>query len=205
MLPIYAAIASILPVWVLMCPRDYLSSYMKIGVMVVLGGRDHRRPSSAQDARDDAVHLRRRAGDQRSRLAVCLHRHHVRGDLGLSRADRLGHHAEDDRTRNPTSARSATARWWSKGFIAVTALVAACALEPGDYFLINADQNNPALHANYVSDDARRNPAELGFDPQPRQTRNAREGNGGKARQPHRRRGDARGGHGQGVRQRARA
>ncbi|MDH7570262.1 MAG: carbon starvation CstA family protein, partial [Armatimonadota bacterium] len=37
MLPIYAVIASILPVWVLMCPRDYLSSYMKIGVMVVLG------------------------------------------------------------------------------------------------------------------------------------------------------------------------
>src|SRR5262249_29660516 len=36
MLPIYAAIASILPVWVLMCPRDYLSSYMKIGVMIVL-------------------------------------------------------------------------------------------------------------------------------------------------------------------------
>src|SRR4029077_1617157 len=35
-LPIYAAIASILPVWVLMCPRDYLSSYMKIGVIVVL-------------------------------------------------------------------------------------------------------------------------------------------------------------------------
>ena len=35
-LPIYAAIASILPVWVLLCPRDYLSSYMKIGVIVVL-------------------------------------------------------------------------------------------------------------------------------------------------------------------------
>ena len=35
-LPVYAAIASILPVWVLLCPRDYLSSYMKIGVIVVL-------------------------------------------------------------------------------------------------------------------------------------------------------------------------
>ena len=35
-LPIYAAIASILPVWVLLCPRDYLSSYMKIGVIVLL-------------------------------------------------------------------------------------------------------------------------------------------------------------------------
>ena len=33
-----------------------------------------------------------------------------------------------------------------EGFVAVTALVAACALEPGDYFLINADQTNAALH-----------------------------------------------------------
>ena len=45
MLPIYAAIASILPVWVLMCPRDYLSSYMKIGVIVVLGGGHLRGPA----------------------------------------------------------------------------------------------------------------------------------------------------------------
>src|SRR5439155_6325218 len=29
MLPVYAFIASVLPVWVLMCPRDYLSCYMK--------------------------------------------------------------------------------------------------------------------------------------------------------------------------------
>src|SRR5208337_2679572 len=35
-LPVYAAIASILPVWILLCPRDYLSSYMKIGVIVLL-------------------------------------------------------------------------------------------------------------------------------------------------------------------------
>ena len=37
MLPAYAFVAACLPVWVLMCPRDYLSSYMKIGVMAVLG------------------------------------------------------------------------------------------------------------------------------------------------------------------------
>ena len=36
-LPIYAAVVSILPVWVLLCPRDYLSSYMKVGVIALLG------------------------------------------------------------------------------------------------------------------------------------------------------------------------
>jgi len=35
-LPIYGFIASVLPVWVLLCPRDYLSSYMKIGTIVLL-------------------------------------------------------------------------------------------------------------------------------------------------------------------------
>lgn len=35
-LPVYGFIASVLPVWVLLCPRDYLSSYMKIGVIALL-------------------------------------------------------------------------------------------------------------------------------------------------------------------------
>ncbi|MCX6354982.1 MAG: carbon starvation protein A [Candidatus Aureabacteria bacterium] len=35
-LPIYGFIASTLPVWLLLCPRDYLSSYMKIGTILLL-------------------------------------------------------------------------------------------------------------------------------------------------------------------------
>ena len=29
----YGFIASVLPVWMLLCPRDYLSSFMKIGTI----------------------------------------------------------------------------------------------------------------------------------------------------------------------------
>ena len=36
-LPIYGFIASVLPVWLLLCPRDYMSSYMKIGTILLLG------------------------------------------------------------------------------------------------------------------------------------------------------------------------
>lgn len=36
LLPAYGFIASVLPVWMLLCPRDYLSSYMKIGTIVLL-------------------------------------------------------------------------------------------------------------------------------------------------------------------------
>jgi carbon starvation protein len=35
-LPLYGLIASILPVWLLLCPRDYLSSYMKLGTIALL-------------------------------------------------------------------------------------------------------------------------------------------------------------------------
>ncbi|MFZ0033847.1 MAG: carbon starvation protein A [Sedimentisphaerales bacterium] len=35
-LPFYGFIASVLPVWLLLCPRDYLSSYMKIGTIALL-------------------------------------------------------------------------------------------------------------------------------------------------------------------------
>ncbi|MFH1189751.1 MAG: carbon starvation protein A [Candidatus Omnitrophota bacterium] len=36
MLPVYGFVASVLPVWLLLCPRDYLSSYMKIGTIALL-------------------------------------------------------------------------------------------------------------------------------------------------------------------------
>ena len=35
-LPVYGFTASVLPVWLLLCPRDYLSSYMKIGTILML-------------------------------------------------------------------------------------------------------------------------------------------------------------------------
>ncbi len=36
LLPAYGFIASVLPVWLLLCPRDYLSAWMKIGTIVLL-------------------------------------------------------------------------------------------------------------------------------------------------------------------------
>jgi carbon starvation protein len=35
-LPIYGFLAAVLPVWMLLCPRDYLSTYMKLGVVALL-------------------------------------------------------------------------------------------------------------------------------------------------------------------------
>jgi carbon starvation protein len=35
-IPIYGFVASVLPVWMLLCPRDYLSTYLKIGTVAAL-------------------------------------------------------------------------------------------------------------------------------------------------------------------------
>jgi carbon starvation protein len=35
-IPIYGFVASVLPVWLLLCPRDYLSTYLKIGTIAAL-------------------------------------------------------------------------------------------------------------------------------------------------------------------------
>jgi carbon starvation protein len=36
MIPIYGFLASVLPVWLLLCPRDYLSTYLKLGTVAML-------------------------------------------------------------------------------------------------------------------------------------------------------------------------
>jgi carbon starvation protein len=38
MMIVYGLIASVLPVWLLLAPRDYLSSFLKIGVIILLAG-----------------------------------------------------------------------------------------------------------------------------------------------------------------------
>ncbi|MCL4492263.1 MAG: carbon starvation protein A [Nitrospirae bacterium] len=37
-IPVYGFLASALPVWMLLCPRDYLSTYLKIGTIIMLAG-----------------------------------------------------------------------------------------------------------------------------------------------------------------------
>jgi carbon starvation protein len=59
---IYGFVASVLPVWVLLCPRDYLSSFLKIGTIALLGRRRAHRQPEARSARLQLDVLRRRAG-----------------------------------------------------------------------------------------------------------------------------------------------
>ncbi|MFO0791185.1 MAG: carbon starvation protein A [Pirellulales bacterium] len=167
LLPIYAAIASILPVWVLMCPRDYLSSYMKIGVIIVLAvGIVVAHPALKMPATTPFVSGGGPviSGPLWPFVCIVIMCGAISGFHALIASGTTPKMIKKESDIRPIGYGAMVV----EGFVAVTALVAACALEPGDYFLINADQKSPALHANYVA--MTQTPiAELGFDPQPRE------------------------------------
>ena len=55
-IPIYGFVASVLPVWLLLCPRDYLSTYLKIGTIAMLAiGIFFVHPHSADGSRSPST------------------------------------------------------------------------------------------------------------------------------------------------------
>jgi carbon starvation protein len=166
-LPAYAAVASILPVWVLMCPRDYLSSYMKIGVMVVLGvGILVAHPTLKMPATTPFVAGGGPviSGTVWPFVCIVIMCGAISGFHALIASGTTPKMINKESDIRPIGYGAMVV----EGFVAVTALVAACALEPGDYFLINADPNNPGLHASYMAM-TQKPVEELGFDSRPQQ------------------------------------
>jgi len=149
LLPAYAFIASVLPVWVLMCPRDYLSSYMKIGVMVVLAvGIFIAHPALQMPATTPFINGGGPVISGKVWPFVCI----VIMCGALS-----GFHALIASGTTPKMLQKesdirpiAYGAMVVEGFVAVTALVAACALQPGDYFAINVAQDTAAQRAAYT-------------------------------------------------------
>ncbi len=96
---IYGFVASVLPVWLLLAPRDYLSAFLKIGTILVLGVAIIAADAAAEDAGGHAVHRRHRPGVRRQAVPVCVHHDRVRRDLRFPRAHLERHHAEDGDAR----------------------------------------------------------------------------------------------------------
>jgi carbon starvation protein len=175
MLPIYAAIASILPVWVLMCPRDYLSSYMKVGVVIMLAaGIFVAQPSLKMPATTMFLSGGGPVVSGSVWPFVCI----VIMCGALS-----GFHALIASGTTPKMINKESdilpigyGAMILEGFVALTALIAACALEPGDYFKINLAQDKPAEQAAYgkVVEDA----GEKGWDLQAKEFDALQEGTG---------------------------
>ena len=93
---IYGFVASVLPVWLLLAPRDYLSAFMKIGTILVLGVAILLVLPPLRHAGRDPVHRRDGSRLRGQAVSVCVHHDCVRRNLGVPRARLERHDAEDD-------------------------------------------------------------------------------------------------------------
>ena len=142
-LVIYGFFASVLPVWLLLVPRDYLSSYMKIGTIaalvigVVLVNPELKMPSITQFISGGGPII---PGTLFPFLFVTIACGAISGFHSLVASG----------TTPKMIARESDTRMIGygamlmEGLVGIVALIAACALEPGDYFAINVP---PAVYA----------------------------------------------------------
>jgi carbon starvation protein len=175
MLPAYAALASILPVWVLMCPRDYLSSYMKVGVVLLLAlgiflaQPDLKMPATTNFIGGNGPVV---SGSVWPFVCIVIMCGALSGFHALIASGTTPKMINKESDIRPIGYGAMIL----EGFVALMALVAACALEPGDYFKINITQDNPKQVAEYQA--VINKAAADNWDINPKEFESLREGTG---------------------------
>jgi carbon starvation protein len=145
----YGFIASVLPVWLLLCPRDYLSSYLKIGtVAVLIIGVILVHPNLQMPAITPFV-----GGGG----PVVPGKVYPFVFITIACGAISGFHSLISSGTTPKMiAKETDARMIGygsmlmEGIVGVVALIAATSLFPGDYFAINTQQTTDAQKAKYV-------------------------------------------------------
>jgi carbon starvation protein len=102
---IYGFIAAVLPVWLLLAPRDYLSTFLKIGTII---GHHYRFGlgyfdfcTRAKDAGYNPLYRWQRSGMVRQFIPVPVHHYRLRRGVGFSCPNRIRHDPQADRKRKP--------------------------------------------------------------------------------------------------------
>ncbi|MFL6256497.1 MAG: carbon starvation protein A [Pyrinomonadaceae bacterium] len=162
----YGFIASVLPVWMLLCPRDYLSSYLKIGtVAFLILGVILVHPTLNMPAWTPFVN----GGGP-----VIPGKVYPFVFITIACGAISGFHALIASGTTPKMIKQETdARFIGyggmlmEGVVGVVALIAATSLFPGDYFAINTAQTTPAQQVRYAQ--MVETHTSEGFDLQPRE------------------------------------
>jgi len=136
-LPLYGFVAATLPVWLLLCPRDYLSTYMKIGtILLLVVGVAIVHPKLLMPAVTPFIDGTGPVLPGMKVFPFCF--------IVIACGAISGFHALIGSGTTPRMVPDETSirfigygAMLTEGLVAIMALVAAATLVPADYFLIN--------------------------------------------------------------------